>query len=72
MFHVPVLGPFMIRKSQFGRHLSQAGNAAHLEKYLSVKVLVSPGLSADSCYGGADGSTSELRFLDEWGVWPVS
>lgn len=54
MFNVPVVGPFIISKSQFGHHLSQAGDAARLKKYFSVKFLVSQGLSADSCYCGAD------------------
>lgn len=63
MFNVPVLGPFIISKSQFGPHLSQAGNAARLKKYFSVKFLVSHGLSADSCYWR--GSTSEFRLLNK-------
>lgn len=54
MFNVPVLGPFIFSKSQFGHHLSQAGNAACLKKYFSVKFLVSHGLSTDSCYGRED------------------
>lgn len=54
MFNVPLLGSFIISKSQFGHHLSQAGNAARLKKYFSVKFLMSHGLSADSCYGGED------------------
>lgn len=65
MFNIPVLGPFIISRSQFGHHLSQTGNAAWLKKYFSVKLLVPHSIPAsDKCYGGKP-PPSEMRLLDK-------
>lgn len=61
MCDAPVFGPSMVSKSQFGHHLSQAGNAPLWFQYHTSHLLVTGG----GCDGRDAPQSSVMRLLEQ-------